>query len=80
MDTEVITLMTNRAAADNPCLVMASLMLRITTETTASPGLKKSNMAGTAMKKENSGINTQVLFRKNHRLILEKEDNIKTKR
>ena len=37
----------------------------------ASPGLKKLNSAGTAINKENSGINIHVLFKKKHILTLE---------
>jgi len=37
-----------------------------------SPGVKALNNAGIAIKRENKGINTHVLFKKNPRLILEK--------
>jgi hypothetical protein len=42
-----------------------------------SPGLKTLNNAGSAIKSENKGMNTQVLFKKNKRPIREKRTKIR---
>jgi hypothetical protein len=80
MDTEVITLKINRPAADRPCLVITTFRLNTPQIKIGSPGLKKLNTAGMAMKRENKGMKIQVLLRKNHRLIPEKKVNAKTDR
>jgi hypothetical protein len=43
----------------------------IFTLTSASPGVKTLNNAGTAIKRENSGMKIKVLLRKNRRPMLE---------
>jgi hypothetical protein len=80
MDTEVITLKINRPAADKPCFVMTNFRLNRPQIKTGSPGLKKLNRAGMAMKSENRGMKIHVLLRKNHRLIPDKEVKAKTER
>jgi hypothetical protein len=51
---------------------MINLRLAILKAIRASPGLKTLNKAGIAIKSANKGINIQVLFKKNPKLILER--------
>jgi hypothetical protein len=71
-DTDVVTRMTNKAAPDTPGRVMMRLALAIFKVKSGSPGVKILNKAGRTMKRENKGMNTHVLFKKNPRPILEK--------
>ncbi len=51
---------------------MINLKLAILKVTSASPGVKILNKAGIAIKSENNGMNIQVRFKKNPKLILER--------
>ena len=74
-DTEVMTRVTNSVAPDKPWRVTVSISPAIFTVIKGSPGVKMLKMAGMAMKSENRGMNTQVLFKKNPKRILEKQAN-----
>ena len=67
-----MTRITNKAAPNTPGRVMMKPTPAIFKVIRASPGVKMLNKAGIAIKRENKGMNTQVLFKKNPRSILEK--------
>jgi len=71
-DTEVVTRSTNVAAPNNPCRVIVNFKPKTLKDHSASPGLIKLNKAGMAIKRENNGMNTHVLLRKNRRPMPEK--------
>jgi len=76
-DTEAMTRVTNNTAPDKPGRVITNLNPSNLKINNGSPGVKVENNAGVAIKSEKTGINIQVLFKKNTRLILEKETNNK---
>jgi len=76
-DTEVMTRVTNNTAPDKPGRVITNLNPSNLKINNGSPGVKVENNAGMAIKSEKIGINIQVLFKKNPRLILEKGVNSK---
>ena len=71
-ETEAITRVTNNSAPNNPWLVMTRFNPRTLKPAIGSPGVKMLNNAGIAIKKEKSGINIHVLFKKKPKLIFEK--------
>ena len=78
-ETELITRVTNNNAPNKPWRVMIRLNPRTLKPAIESPGVKMLNNAGIAMKIEKSGINTHVLFKKNPKLIFEKNVSAKHK-
>src|SRR4030042_911587 len=76
-DTAVVTRTTNNCAPNKPCLVMMILNPPSFMLSSASPGVKTLNNAGTAIKRENSGMNIKDRLRKKFRLMLEQYDKSK---
>lgn len=74
-DTQVTTRTTNNIAPNKPGRLIINLIPHNLKINNGSPGVKVLNNAGMAIKRENRGINTQVLFKKKPKLILEKYAN-----
>jgi hypothetical protein len=64
-DTLVVTRITNSAAVLKPDRLITNFVPKNLKINKGSPGVKALNSAGMAIKRENSGINIQVLFKKN---------------
>lgn len=64
-DTQVTTRATNNIAPNKPGRVIINFIPNALKVNNASPGVKPLNNAGMAIKRENRGINIQVLFKKN---------------
>jgi hypothetical protein len=74
-DTQALTRVTNNSAPNKPGRVIINFIPANLKLKRGSPGVTPENNAGMAIKREKMGINTQVLIKKNLKLILEKDAN-----